>query len=480
MGIIYSTPLPVASAMGIGPSSAELDTSSSQMKLIWKPDSKPKVPRHDPPPTELMTSKHRTPKHEAPPAELVVSIPLILLRPATPTAMVEEELSHGHKHKHHKIKKHKKHKKHSQALGHDDKGGVADVSHTPNPIPISQATPEQEVATPLSGKHLSFSQVQSSPFKFTISKYSHEESPLQSGSSSFSGTEVEKKGHTHKHKKHHHHHSQSSFVHTAHSAKAIRSTSETGLSSALGPTPPGIVRGVAGTPPGMMRGVAGGGKPYAMFSSPDELLGSEDTSHSYTRESHDSSSSQQEEMQSHDTGLQSHDQGLQSRDQGPQSRDQGPQSHDPGLQSHDPGLQSHDPGSGKSHKKKKKKHKHSHLIAPSSLPTPPPLPSLEDSSPPVTQSHRKRSRTSESGDIFPPAKRFQQTEPLPTKGSIGLTTKQEPVLSPDQFTPPTTTRLPVQPGAVPRPATPPRVTPPQAVQGMMMCVCACVCELFYF
>lgn len=368
--------------------------------------------------------------------ELVVSIPLARLRPVTPSA-VEEEMEavpQTHEHKHHKPKKHKKHKKHSSHEVHPAPHvTTADVLHSPTPNPTpSRTTP---AVTPLSGKHLSFSQTHSSPFKFTISK-NMPPLPVQGGSSVNTSPllEMERKGHTHKHKKHHHHHShQSAALYQSPQPVGTgrNSTSEQGLD--VSPSTGGSVG------------------PGGMFSSPEEPLGgsanyslwptSRDlgtASQSVVMDSYydsiDTSSSLQDSLE-----VQSHD---------PES-----QSHDLESQLRDPELQSHDHGSGRSSKKKKKKHKHSHPDTTPPL-NPllnelPPQFSTRDKAEPIGQG-LKRGRVSD-GETPPSPKKVCE-EPLPAMASAQLSKEDVMV---DQYTPPapTLTQTPPSPPVLTTPLT---------------------------
>ncbi len=462
------------------------------------------------------------------PEEFMVSFPLAWLRPVTPTALEEEgewvelgeeptlapEQHHERKQHHHKVKKHKKHKKHSSVESlpsslerphphySDFDGGSSSEAGGHTPL-ISQAVPpslsgKQHATTPLSGKQLSFSKMQSSPFKFTISKSISEESPLSGGGgggvASFSSSSPaleggggDRKGHIHKHKKkHHHHHHRHHHEQDAPltSPPFEPSPSELGIPRMSSSIAPKVSPGSD-----ILGGHSLGGKHRGIFSSPEEVLGSEDTSHSYMRDSQDSmetSSSFQDYSSSADV-----------------------LSHDSGSQSHDlSSSQSHDFTSGRPHKKKKdkkKKHKHSHgapppshspLVSHSTLPTghsplvsrtatppspltpptsyfplvaltvptppPAPLPPVQESS--VSRpSALKRAHSSVSSEDLPLAKKAHRDMPLATKSSTTPTSQlqsgglREQQTVQDHPPPPPAITVSTAPH---RPITPPKPAPP--------------------
>lgn len=447
-------PAPGASSFG----------APSQMKVVLK----------------LSGSKHKAAKHTgefpsftaaaaaaAAVEELVVSIPLALLRPATPTAVEEEEpvMLHSHEYKHHKTKKHKKHKKHSSHEMHPPQGAEYDKGHTsqtPNLIPIPQGTPEHTVNASLSGKHLSFAQSHGSPFKFTISKTASEESVLHR--SSFSSTSPaidagseESKGHIHKHKKRHHYHPPPQLSPHVPAAQTVGISPSLQRLAGVSPSSrAGVSVGAVGMSPAVVGGVRRGGMEGSggkHHVSPEEALGtlSEDTSRSIVMESQDSL----------DTSSSFHD--------SPEILDQ--DVADLGTWSRDLGSHIHGSGgSGKSHKKKdkKKKHKRSHLAPPppQSLPsvpmtsvepplvtqptTPnPPMPFNEEM---TRKTGLKRRRHSGSDDELPPVKRFQSVQSLTTKSSTVAVSKA-PVTASEKPTIPTI-------NVSPRSNTPPKLIPP--------------------
>ena len=356
-------------------------------------------------------------------SELVVSIPLVLLRPPTPSPLEEEPILHSHEHRHHKPKKHKKHKKPSSREHSLYEPALeatnSSISHTPS---LVTPTSDHGQTTPLSGKHLSFSQAQkASPFKFTISKSSSEESPLLGFSSSSPATPPvleggEKRGHAHKHKKqkHHHHHQQSSPLEKSQSISSLERAGSGG------------VRGVYSSTWG--HGVSGGKPQSMLFSSPEDVFVSDSTSQSFSEGS--------QHLQ--DTSSSALDLQAQSQD------------------------------IGKARKKKKKKHKH-HALPPTSSPPPAGVPLAtplseggvvlkQGGSPPPAAALRKR-RRSEPDDAIPPAKQFRHSpSPTPVSRSVSKQGSHEQSHDSQPLPPPVPAiRVTASP---PRPAPPPKPTPP--------------------
>lgn len=383
--------------------------------------------------------------------ELLVSIPLVLLRPVTPSPFEEEkeeedepdmeEVLPQH-HKHHKVKKHKKHKKHIHELSHPLPGDGLQQSHSTGHMSnlIYQASP---IIQPLGGKSSSQTwspSLSSSPFKFKIST-SRSEGSL-SGSSSDVTFDLERKegsSSSHKHKKrhhHHHHHGHHHHGHHHHShhpeegpiADARQETVSSSLTAEVG-------SGARGTMEG---------KPLAMFLS---------------REAQKSEVSVGSEVNIKMPAAQGF-------------METPVKSHDQGAVSHD--VEGARPHKKKKEKKKKHKHSHSHQLPPLTTPpqaAPPTSATSFSTAKPIAVIPQKRARDASSSSPSglelesPSHKRLRvNSSPSPevlearsssnTKLTLTTTPQQTP-------TPPPALHTAMPPDThTPRRVSPPKVSPP--------------------